>query len=520
VATEYILGGVAGAVAGIVVGWFLRNQAGKAGLIAAETRAKTIEDEARRTAEGLTREAEEKARTAVEREQKRAREDGERLRAQVDEEKRKLGAREDALERQVKGLKRNERFLRRTERQLAARHDEVRERKAEVETTLAELTEQLERVSGMTPEEARKTMLERAEHEIAGEESLMIRRQIERVKEGVDTEARRLIANTIQRVASEYTSEITTSNVDLPSEDVKGRVIGKEGRNIRHFEKVTGCDVIVDDTPGVIVISCFEGVRREVGRRAMHRLVKDGRIHPARIEEVVAATEKDLEKIIRETGEKVCLDEGLTHVHPDVVECLGRLQFRTSFGQNVLLHSIEVGHICAMIAAELGLDPVLAKRCGILHDIGKAVDQNQQGSHPALGAEIAKRCGEPDEVVEAVGGHHDDVDDVKFAYTVLANAGDAISASRPGARRDNFERYVERLRKLEEISDSFPGVKKSYAIQAGREVRVIATPDAMTDEEMQVVARQIARRIEDEMTYPGEIRVTLLRERRVVEYAR
>ena len=509
-----------GAAGGLAVGWFVRDRAGKANLTAAERRASTIEDEARAKADALTREAEDKARTAVEREQRRARDAEERWRADQEEARRQMAGREEALERQFKSLKRNERFLRRTERHLADRHDEVRGRKLEVETAMTDLAAQLQRVSGLTAEEAKKLMLERAEHEIAGEEALLIKRQVERVKTGVDAEAKRIICNTIQRVASEYTGELTTSNVDLPTEDVKGRVIGKEGRNIRHFEKVTGCDVIVDDTPGAIVISCFEGVRREIGRRAMARLIKDGRIHPARIEEVVAATEQELSKIIRETGEKVCADEGLTHVHPDIVECLGRLQFRTSFGQNVLLHSLEVGHVCGMMASELGLDAQLAKRCGILHDIGKAVDQTQQGSHPALGADIARRCGEREEVIEAVGGHHDDVETVKFAYTVLASAADAVSASRPGARRDNFERYVERLKKLEEISNSFAGVKQSYAIQAGREVRVIASPDAMSDEQMLVVARDIAKRIESELTYPGEVKVTLLRERRVIEYAR
>ncbi|MHC5020360.1 MAG: ribonuclease Y [Planctomycetota bacterium] len=515
-----VITALVGAAGGVAIGYVIRHLMGMAKLAKAETQAASVVDDATRKAEAVTREAETKARSAAEDQQKALLKDIERERDKFKETERKLEQREQALNQQVNKFKRNEKFLKRTERSLADQHEALVAQRTEADQTLAELQEQLEAASGMTGEQARQQMLERAQAEIAHEEAMLIKRQIERVKEGVDHEARRVIANTIQRVASEYTSEITTAPVDLPSDDVKGRIIGKEGRNIRHFEKVTGCDVIVDDTPGVVIISCFEGVRREVGRRAMARLVKDGRVHPARIEEVVESTQKDLEKIINETGEKVLMDLDIQDVHPEVVNCVGRLQFRTSFGQNVLLHSIEVGEIAKMIASEIGLDPKLALRCGILHDIGKAVDQSQQGSHPELGGEIAKRCGEREEVVEAVAGHHDDVEEVKFAYTVLANAADAISASRPGARRDNFERYVERLRKLEEISDSFHGVKKSFAIQAGREVRIIASPDQLTDDEMQVTARQIARRIEDEVTYPGEVRVTLLRERRVVEYAR
>lgn len=518
--TELIAAGLGGALGGLAIGFLVRHVMGKAGLAGAEAQAKLVVEDASRKGDDLLRAAETKARSAAEDQQKALLKDVEREREKFKDSARKLEQREQALNQQVTKLKRNERFLQRTERTLADQHETLVAQRSDADATLSELQEQLEAVGGMSGDEARKQMLERATSEIAHEEAHLIKKQMERVKQSVDHEARRVIANTIQRCASEYTSEITTAPVDLPSDDVKGRIIGKEGRNIRHFEKVTGCDVIVDDTPGVVIISCFEGVRREVGRRSMLRLIKDGRVHPARIEEVVESTQKDLEKIINETGEKVLMDLDIQDVHPEIVNCVGRLQFRTSFGQNVLLHSMEVGEIAKMIASELGLDPKLALRCGILHDIGKAVDQSQQGSHPALGGEIAKRCGECEEVVEAVAGHHDDVEEVKFAYTVLANAADAISASRPGARRDNFERYVERLRKLEEISDSFAGIKKSFAIQAGREVRVIASPEELSDDEMQVTARQIARRIEEEVTYPGEVRITLLRERRVVEYAR
>ncbi len=515
-----LVGGLSGLAVGAGVGFAIRHLLGRAGLAAAETRAKAVEDESARKAEAKVREAEDAAREAGRKRKEEAEREVASVRDAVRESERKLGQREDALGRQVDGLARKEKFLRTAEKSLVEKHQKTLERRQEVEKLVAERVAALERVSGMPREEARKQLLEAAEKEISHEEAILIQRQLERVREGVTEKARRLIANNIQRIASDYTTEITTASVDLPAEDIKGRIIGREGRNIRHFEKVTGCDVIVDDTPGTILVSSFEGVRREIARRSMAKLIADGRIHPARIEEVVAATQKEMDQHIVETGRKTCLENGLQNVHPEVVQCLGRLQFRTSFGQNVLLHSIEVGHIASMIAADLGLDPVLAKRCGLLHDIGKAVDQTQQGTHPGLGAEIAKRCGERPEVVEAIGGHHDDVNVVQYAYTVLANAADAISASRPGARRDSTERYIQRLQKLEEIGNAVEGVQSAYAIAAGREIRVILNPDKLNDDQALVVARDLAKRIEAELTYPGEIKVTVLREKRVVEYAR
>jgi ribonuclease Y len=306
--------------------------------------------------------------------------------------------------------------------------------------------------------------------------------------------------------------------VELPSDDMKGRIIGREGRNIRAFEKATGMDVVVDDTPGVVVISGFDGVRREMARRSMEKLVRDGRIHPARIEEVVEQTKKEMEQVIMDTGKEAAFDVGLHNLHPLELECLGRLKYRTSYGQNQLQHSMEVAHLDGTMAAELGLDVQLAKRCGLLHDIGKSVDQEVEGSHPQLGADIARKCGEPTEVVESIAAHHDDITAANI-YVVLVSAADAISAARPGARRETLEKYVKRLQRLEEIAGAFPGVEVAYAIRAGREVRVIDTADRVDEKMSAKMCRDIAKEIEAEMTYPGEVKVTLIRESRFVEVA-
>jgi ribonuclease Y len=346
----------------------------------------------------------------------------------------------------------------------------------------------------------------------------MIARRTAEAKENAEREARKVLGIAIQRYAADQCAESVVAAVELSGDDMKGRIIGREGRNIRAFEKATGMDVVVDDTPGVVVISGFDGVRRELARRAMEKLVRDGRIHPARIEEVVEQTRKEMEQLIAETGKQAAFDVGIHNLHPLEIECLGRLKYRTSYGQNQLLHATEVAHLAGTMAAELELDVQLAKRCGLLHDIGKSVDQEVEGSHPQIGADIARKCGEPQEVIDAIAGHHDDVEAANI-YVVLVAAADAISASRPGARRETLEKYIKRLQRLEEIAGAFSGVETAYAIRAGREVRVIVSADRIDDKMAAKTCRDIAKEIEAEMTYPGEVKVTLIRESRFVETA-
>ena len=360
---------------------------------------------------------------------------------------------------------------------------------------------------------------ERLREEVESDCVEIVNREVSRAERTAQQEARRIVIDAIERCAAETTSEATVTTVELPNDDLKGRIIGREGRNIRAFERVTGVDVIVDDTPGVVVLSSFDSVRREIARRSLAKLISDGRIQPPRIEQVVSECKKEVEADINETGKQVALDTGVRGLHPKEVQLLGRLKYRTSYGQSVLQHSIEVAHLSGMLAEELGLDGQLARRAGLLHDIGKAVDHEVQGGHPEIGADLARRYNEREEVIHAIGGHHEpNIQDA--LYTIVVSAADAVSASRPGARRETLEKYVQRLEKLEEIARRFEGVEMAYAIQAGREVRVVVNADKVNDDLAITVCRDIAKAIEAELTYPGEVKVTLIRERRVVEYAR
>ncbi|MDP6958437.1 MAG: ribonuclease Y, partial [Planctomycetota bacterium] len=379
--------------------------------------------------------------------------------------------------------------------------------------------ESLHRISGLTKDEAVKTLLDKLEPELEKEKADLIRKRLEVAKETAETEAKRVITMAIQRFAAEHTADSVVTVVDLPNEEMKGRIIGREGRNIRAFERSTGVDVIVDDTPGVIVLSAFDGVRREMARRAMERLIFDGRIHPTRIEEITEQAKREMEQHIEKVGKEFLEEQEVRNVHPKLVTLLGRLKYRTSYGQNVLQHVREVAHLTSVMAAEMKMDAKLGRRCGIFHDIGKAVDQDFEGSHPVIGGELLKRFDEPKEVIDAAANHHNDAD-ANFPYTILAAAADAISASRPGARGESLDRYVKRLQQLEGIAKGLEGVTQAYAIQAGREVRVIVDADTITDDQSINVAREIAKEIEGQMTYPGEIKVTVTRETRVVEYAR
>jgi ribonuclease Y len=368
-------------------------------------------------------------------------------------------------------------------------------------------------------DDARQQLLDRVEKDMEHEVAEIVQAKMDQANEAAEKQSREIIVRAIQRYAADQTTESTVSTVDISSDDVKGRVIGREGRNIRAFEKATGVDVIVDDTPGVVVVSCFDPVRREVARRAMGKLIQDGRIHPTRIEEVVAATEKEVRKEMTEAGKSAVMEAKIRGLHGRLVDLLGRLKFRTSYGHNVLQHSIEVGFLSQIIAEELGLNGQVARRAGLLHDIGKAVDHEVEGSHPQIGADLLKRYNEKPEIVESAFAHHGDVEAASI-YTPIVAAADAISASRPGARRETVERYVQRLQKLEEIATTFEGVEQAYAIQAGREIRVIVDAANVDDKLSGKIARDIARRIEEEMEYPGEVKVTLIRETRCVEYAK
>ncbi len=435
------------------------------------------------------------------------------------EEERRVGKREDMIDQKLETVHTKERMLDVGDKALIEKEKALVAKDKQMNELIAQRKAQLLKVANLSMDEARKLLLEQVDKDMERETAQLIERRLTEAKDTAEDQSREIVINAIQRYAAEHTVDVTVSTVTIPSDDMKGRVIGREGRNIRAFEKATGVDVIVDDTPGAVVVSCFDPVRRQVARKALEKLIQDGRIHPTRIEEVVAASQKEVNKQIQEAGKKAILEAKIRGMHNRFVELLGRLQFRTSFGQNVLQHSLEVAYLSQVIADQLGLNGQIARRCGLLHDIGKAVDHEVEGGHPQIGADLCKRYGERPEIINAVGGHHGDLEATSF-YTPIVSAADAISASRPGARRETLERYVERLQKLEGIATSFEGVREAYAIQAGREVRVIVDASTVDDRLSMKLARDMARRIEEEMEYPGEVKITLVREVRCVEYAR
>ena len=440
-------------------------------------------------------------------------------RGELRAEEKRLSKREDLIDQKLDTLNSKERTLEAGQKAVLEKEKALAGKDRQLNELIARQKSQLLKVANLSMEEARSVLLGQVEKDMERETAELITRRLEEAKETAEAQSREVVITALQRYAAEHTCENTVSTVDIPSDDMKGRVIGREGRNIRAFEKATGVDVIVDDTPGVVVVSAFDPVRRETARRALEKLIQDGRIHPTRIEEVVAATEKEVSKQVYERGKQAMLDANIRGLHNKLIDLLGRLQFRTSYGQNVLQHATEVAYLSQVIADELGLNGQLARRAGLLHDVGKAIDHEVEGGHPQIGADLCKRYGEKKEVINAVAGHHGDVQ-ATSVYTPIVAAADAISASRPGARRETLERYVQRLQKLEEIASGFEGVKQAYAIQAGREVRVIVDADNVDDRVSGKVARDIARRVEDEMEYPGEVRVTVIREVRCVEYAR
>ncbi|HEX7900634.1 MAG TPA: ribonuclease Y [Planctomycetota bacterium] len=509
----YVLAGlVIGIGGGFVAGWAIQAKSKRS---KASIEADKIAAEASARAEKAVADARADAARLKDEAEKGIREE----RVKVREIEGRLSKKEDMLDDRSDKLQQKLTAVDSKSRELEKKEREVGDKEKEVGRIIEEEKVTLHRVASLTKEEAVKLLLDKLEPELEREKADLIKKRLEFAKENADTEARRVISMAIQRFAASHTADSVVTIVDLPSEDMKGRIIGREGRNIRAFERATGVDVIVDDTPGVIVLSAFDGVRREMARRSMERLIVDGRIHPTRIEEITEQSKREMEEHINQVGKEFLRENDLSNAHPKLVTLLGRLKYRTSYGQNVLQHVREVAHLSAVMAAELKLDQRIARRCGVFHDIGKAVDQEFEGSHPVIGGELLKRFDEVKEVVDAAANHHNDAD-ANFVYTVLASAADAISASRPGARSESMDRYIKRIQELEKLAKSFPGVTGVYAIQAGREVRCLVDCDKVNDNQAVILARDIAKAIEGQLTYPGEIRVTVMRESRFVEYAR
>ena len=507
----YLIGGV---VLGqlTLLGYYVKHKANR-------QTAQGLLDTAKAEAEKVKKDSEADLERTLREQKSKADKEIESIRSDLTGQERRLTKKEDSLDRKFDLLNKKESYIESKEKSLNRRGALLEQREQEVEQVIEEEKQALFRITELGKEEAERMLLQKLEREFEHERETLVARTVERVKEASEARARDILGTTMQRMASSFCQAITTSNIEIPNDEMKGRVIGREGRNIRAFEQATGVDVIVDDTPGVIILSCFDSIRREMARRAMDKLIADGRIHPARIEEVVEETKKEMNELIQHEGKQVVYDLDLPGINPKIVTLLGRLKFRTSYGQNVLSHSRECAHLCGMIASELGLDIKLAKRCALLHDIGKAVDHEIEGGHPEIGANIARRYDEPAEVVNSIASHHNDVPQESI-YAVITQVADSISGSRPGARGETLERYIKRLEKLESVVTSFAGVKAANAIQAGREVRVFVNSQKVNDKKALKLCRDIAAEIESQLTYPGEIKVTLLRETRVVEYAR
>ena len=489
-----------------------RKKVAEREIMSAEDEAKRIINDAIKNAESKKREALVEAKEEIHKNRSEYEREEKARRADLQKQERRLQQKEENLDRKTDSLERKNESL-------AQKISAVEAQQAEIALIKKSQLEMLEKVSGYTVEEAKNYLINALKDEVTHEMAVKVKEIEAQYKEEADERAREIIVTAIQRCAADHASEVTVSVVPLPNDEMKGRIIGREGRNIRSIETLTGCDLIIDDTPEAITVSSFDPVRREVARIALEKLIADGRIHPARIEEMVAKAQKEVNATIKAEGERAVFETNIHGLNQELIKLLGRMRYRTSYGQNVLNHSIEVSHISGLIAAELGVDVATAKRAGLLHDIGKAIDHEVEGSHVTIGVEICKKYKESEAVVHAIEAHHGDVE----PHTVVAcivQAADAISASRPGARRENIENYVKRLEKLEEISKSFPGIAGSYAIQAGREIRVMVKPEEVPEDKMVLLARDIAKKIEEELTYPGQIKVHVLRETKAVEYAK
>ncbi|MGI6206145.1 MAG: ribonuclease Y [Anaerovoracaceae bacterium] len=519
-----ILGAAAAAfVIGILLGYIIRKSVSERTIGSAEQRAQNIVLDAENQAETIKKEITIEAKEEAHKMRTEAERDARESRNEVNKLEKRFLAKEESIDRKLENLEKKEDSLTNRERSLSNKQKEfdsyMAEKKKEMDSFIDKQTAELERISGLTSEEAREILLSNVEKEVRHDASLMIKDIESKAKEEADKKAKEIVVGAIQRCAADQVAESTVSVVNLPNDDMKGRIIGREGRNIRAIETATGVDLIIDDTPEAVILSCFDPVRREIARITLEKLIIDGRIHPARIEETVAKAEREVNNSIKEAGEQATFDVGIHNLHPELVRLLGRLKYRTSYGQNVLQHSVEVAQLAGLMASELGLDNKLAKRAGLLHDIGKSVDHEVEGTHVDIGIELLRKYKEPEAVIDAMAAHHGDYE-AKSPEAVLIAAADALSAARPGARRETLENYIQRLQKLEEIANTTPGVEKSYAIQAGREIRVIAKPDEKSDNEIPLLAREISKKIESELQYPGQIKVNVIRETRAVDYAK
>ena len=503
---------IIGAVIGIVIGYFYRKNVAEAKVEKAEDTVKRLYDEAQKKAEEIRKEKVLEAKDEAYKIRNEAEKEVRERRNEIKQNERRLFQREESLDKKLEAVESRE-------QQLSDRTKKLDKIEEEINALYKKQEEELERISGITLDEAKAMVLSRAEQEAKHEAAVMLREIEQRTKEEADKRARNIVSLAIQRCAADHVAEATVSVVPLPNDEMKGRIIGREGRNIRALETATGVDLIIDDTPEAVILSAFDPVRREIARISLEKLIMDGRIHPARIEEMVEKARKEVDQTIREAGEAAVLEVGVHGLHHELIRYLGRMKYRTSYGQNVLRHSIEVAHLAGIMAAEIGANVALAKRAGLLHDIGKSIDHEVEGSHAQIGADLAKKYRENNAVIHCIMAHHGDVDPNSIE-AVLVQAADAISAARPGARRETLEAYIKRLEKLEEIANSFDGVDYSYAIQAGREVRIIVKPERVSDTETVIMAKDIAKRIESELEYPGQIKVNVIRETRTVDYAK
>ena len=503
---------VAAAVIGILAGYLYRKHVAEAKVEKAEEAVKRLIVDAQKKAEAVKKETILEAKEEIHILRTEFEKESKERRNEIQRTERRLAQREEALDKKVASLEAKE-------EQINKRLKEINKRKEEIDQLYQEQIEQLEKISGMTNEEAKNLLLEKVEQETRREMAIYVREIENKAKEEADRKSREIIANAIQKYAADHVAENTVSVVALPNDEMKGRIIGREGRNIRALETATGIDLIIDDTPEAVILSGFDPIRREIARIALEKLIIDGRIHPARIEEMVKKARKEVEKEIRDAGEQAAFETGIHNLHPELIKLLGRLKYRTSYGQNVLKHSLEVAHLAAVMAAELGANVKLAKRGGLLHDIGKAVDHEVEGPHIQIGADLAKKYRESADVIHCIQAHHGDIE-AQSVEAVLVQAADAISAARPGARRETLENYIKRLEALEEIANSFSGVEKCYAIQAGREVRILVKPEDVDDAGMHLMAKDIVKKIEKDLDYPGQIKVSVIRETRSVEYAK
>ena len=512
---EIIIGAVAlvvGLGVGFPFGIHYRKKVSEKEISSAEEEGKRIINEAIKSAETKKKEALLEAKEEILKNRSEYEKEEKSRRADLQRQENRLQQKEENLDRKTEALEKREESL-------AQKHAAIDKENEEIKVIKRSQTEMLERISGFTAEEAKAYLIAQVESEVTHETALKIKEVESRMKEECEARAREVVAQAIQRCAADSVAELTVSVVPLPNDEMKGRIIGREGRNIRTIETLTGVDLIIDDTPEAITVSCFEPVRREIARLALEKLIADGRIHPTHIEEMVEKARREVESTIKAEGERAVFECGVRNLHPELVKMLGRLHYRTSYGQNVLQHSVEVSHIAGMMAAELGADVQAAKRAGLLHDLGKAVDHEMEGTHVALGVEFARKYKEREDIIHAIEAHHNDVEP-RTVVACLVQAADAISAARPGARRENLENYIKRLEQLETITGSYPGVEKAYAIQAGREVRVMVKPEQVSEDQMVILARDLAKKIEEEMEYPGQIKVHVIRETKVIEYAK